>query len=109
MPPLLNTALTLQCAHGGMFTVVPRGMPPTVGGAPGLTMQDFPGLPAAGCAFNVAGAPVPCVIVSVVSGMCTRVLFGGVPAVHSGLVCMTSNGMPTLPVANPGQMVVQGV
>ena len=33
---------------------------------------------------------------------------GAEPAVHSALVCMTSNGVPTMPVSNPGQMVVQG-
>jgi hypothetical protein len=108
MPPLLNAAMTLQCAHGGIFPVAPRGQTPMVGGTPGLTLQDFPGLIAAGCTFNISGAPAPCAIVSVAAGPCTRVVFGGVPAVHSGLVCMTSNGVPTMPVSNPGQIVVQG-
>jgi hypothetical protein len=35
-------------------------------------------------------------------------MYGGIPAVHTGLVCMTSNGVPTMPVANAGQVVVQG-
>jgi hypothetical protein len=79
-----------------------------VGGSPALTVQDFPGLVAVGCAFNVAGAPVPCVIAGVVAGMCTKVMLSGVPAVHTGLTCMTSNGVPTLPPM-PGQVTVQGV
>jgi hypothetical protein len=108
MPPLLNASAVVQCAHGGMFPVVPRGLTPLVGGAPGLTINDFPGLVAAGCAFNVSGAPVPCVIAAVASGMCTKVLYGGVPAVHQGLVCMSATGFPTI-VASPGQVVVQGM
>jgi hypothetical protein len=61
----------------------------------------------AGCVFNVAGAPAPCVIVSVVSGMCPTVLLGGAPAVNQTLVCATSNGTPSIPVSSAGQMTVQ--
>jgi hypothetical protein len=87
--------------------VVPRGPRPLVGGAPGLNMQDFPGVIAAGCVFNIAGVPTPCVIVSVVAGMCPRVMLGGAPAVNQTLVCATSNGVPSIPVASAGQMTVQ--
>jgi hypothetical protein len=108
MPPLLNAASTLQCAHGGVFPVVPRGVTPIVGGSPALTSMDFPGLVAVGCVFNIAGAPAPCVIVNAVAGMCTKVMFSGLPAVHTGLMCMTSNGVPTMPPI-PGQATVQGM
>lgn len=108
MPPLLNSAATVQCAHGGIIPMVPAGPRPLVGGAPGMVATDLVGKPAAGCVFNVAGAPVPCVVVTVTAGICTKVTYGGQPALHQGLICMTSNGMPTLPVANPGQMSVQG-
>jgi hypothetical protein len=107
MPPLLNASSTVQCAHGGVFPVVPRGLTPIIGGAPALTVNDFPGLPAAGCVFNIAGAPAPCIIASVMAGMCVKVTYGGVPAVHTGLVCMTATGFPTLP-PTPGQVTVQG-
>jgi hypothetical protein len=107
--PLLNVNLVLQCVHGGVFPVVPRGPRPIVGGAPGLNVTDFPGVPAVGCVFNVLGVPAPCVIVSVMSGMCPKVIFYGAPTVDQTLVCMTSNGMPTLPISNPGQVIAQSV
>ena len=108
MPPLLNANALVQCGHGGVFPVVPRGPRPLVGGAPALALPDFAGVVAAGCVFNVAGAPVPCVIVSVVAGMCPTVMVGGAPAVDQSLVCATSNGVPSLPVATPGQITVMG-
>jgi hypothetical protein len=109
MPPLLNANAVVLCARSGRFPVVPRGKRPNVGGAPALTVQDFPGLVAAGCAFNVSGAPVPCVVVSVASGLCPTIHHGGAPAVTQALVCATSNGVPTLPVASAGQPAVQGL
>jgi hypothetical protein len=108
VPPLLNANAVIQCAHGGKFVVVPRGPRPLVGGAPALNVQDFPGVISAGCVFNVAGAPVPCVIVSVIAGMCPTILVGGGLAVNQTLVCATSNGTPSLPVSSAGQMTVQG-
>lgn len=89
--------------------MVPAGPRPLIGGAPGMVATDLVGKVALGCAFNVSGAPVPCVVVSVVSGICTKVSYGGQPALHQGLVCATSNGTPTLPVSNAGQVKVQGV
>jgi hypothetical protein len=108
VPPLLNANAVVQCSHGGKFMVLPRGPRPLVGGAPALNLQDFPGVIAAGCVFNVAGAPAPCVIVSVVAGMCPTIMLGGAPAVNQTLVCATSNGVPSTPVASAGQMTVQG-
>lgn len=109
MPPLLNANAVIQCGHGGKFPVVPRAPRPLVGGAPGLNLQDFPGVIAAGCAFNISGAPVPCVIVSVIAGMCPTIILGGAPAVNQTLVCATTNGVPSIPVASAGQMTVQGM
>lgn len=109
MPPLINASATLQCGHGGMIPLIPAGPRPLVGGAPGIVATDLVGKVAMGCAFNVSGAPVPCVVVSVVSGICTKVTYGGVPALHQGLVCATSNGVPTMPVSSAGQTTVQGV
>lgn len=109
MPPLVNTNGILQCGHGGIFPLIPRGLRPIVGGAPGLTVTDLPGSIAVGCVFNVLGAPVPCVLVSAISGICTKVNYGGTPTIHQGLVCATSNGVPTLPMSSAGQLTVQGV
>jgi hypothetical protein len=108
MAPLLNVNALIQCGHGGKFIVVPRGPRSMVGGAPGLTVADFPGVISAGCAFNISGVPTPCVIVSVIAGMCVTVMDHGSPAVNQTLVCATSNGVPSLPVTSAGQLVVQG-
>lgn len=108
MPPLLTASGTVQCAHGGMIPLIPAGVRPLIGGAPGIVASDLMGKVAVGCAWNVSGAPVPCVITSVISGLCTKVTYGGVPALHQGLTCATSNGVPTMPVANAGQTTVQG-
>lgn len=109
MPPLLNMSATVMCAHGGQFPLVVSGPRPLIGGAPGIVATDLVGMIAAGCVFNVLGAPVPCAIVSVIDGICTKVTYGGQPALHAGIVAMTSNGLPTLPCANPGQATVHGV
>lgn len=89
--------------------MIPAGPRPLIGGAPGMVATDLVGKVALGCAFNVAGAPVPCVVVAVASGICSKVSYGGQPGLHQGLVCMTSNGFPTLPVASAGQALVQGI
>ena len=109
MPPLLNQAATIQCGHGGVFPVVARGPRALVGGTPGLNVPDFPGVVAVGCAFNVLGAPVPCVILSVMSGICPKILLAGAPAVDQTCICATSNGIPSLPISNPGQMIAHSV
>lgn len=109
MPPLVNAAGVLQCGHGGVFPLAPRGLRPLVGGAPAIAAPDLAGLVAVGCAWNVLGAPVPCVLISPMAGICTKVSYGGVPAVHQGLQCATSNGVPTLPMSSAGQVAVQGV
>jgi hypothetical protein len=62
----------------------------------------------AGSVFNLAVAPAPCVIVSVVAGMCPTILVGGGPAVNQTLGCATSNGTPSLPEPSAGQTTVQG-
>lgn len=107
MAPLLNANAVIQCGHGGIFPLVPRGPRPLVGNAPALNAQDFPGVVAAGCTFNVSGVPAPCAIVSVIAGLCPTVTVGGVPAVNQTLVCATSNAVPSIPVASAGQVVVQ--
>ncbi|MBO9534067.1 MAG: hypothetical protein J7513_13940 [Solirubrobacteraceae bacterium] len=108
MPPLITAAGTLQCAHGGMIPLIPAGTRPLIGGSPGIVATDLMGKVAAGCTFNISGAPAPCVVVSVISGICTKVTYAGTPALHQGLSCATSNGTPTMPVSSAGQTMVQG-
>lgn len=60
MPALLTTASTLMCPHGGTVTAVPSQTRATAG-APILLGSDT--FLVAGCPFNVASAPSPCVTV----------------------------------------------
>ncbi len=108
MSPLLNAKAEIRCAHGGAFVVSPRGPRPQLGGAPALNLQDLPGAVAAGCTFNVGGTPAPCAIVSVLSGARPAIVVGGAAALDETLVCSTSSGAPTLPVASVGQVIVRG-
>ncbi len=110
MPPLLNSNAVLLCAHGGKYAIVPKGPRPLVGGGPGVLPIDVaPGPPAAGCAFNVSGAPTPCVPVQVVTGMCTKAMHSGMPLLHQGVQIMSATGFPSMPCASAGQAKVQGV
>jgi hypothetical protein len=73
MPPLLTTASTMMCPHGGTVIATP-GSTRGVAGAPILRGSDT--FVVAGCAFNVAGVPSPCVSVNWVQ-TATRVQHGG--------------------------------
>lgn len=55
---ILDGGATITCPHGGQATVVPRATRVTLGGKPPLLADDAATV--AGCAFNVSGAPSPC-------------------------------------------------
>lgn len=55
---LLDAGATITCPHGGQATVVPRATRVTLNGQPPLLVDDVATI--AGCAFNVSGAPSPC-------------------------------------------------
>jgi hypothetical protein len=55
---LLDSGATISCPHGGQATVVPRATRVTLSGKPPLLVDDVATI--AGCAFNVSGAPSPC-------------------------------------------------
>jgi hypothetical protein len=109
MPPLVNAAGIIQCAHGGLVPMLPTGKRPLVGGAPGMLPADLLGKVALGCTHHIGPSPAPCVITGVIAGICGIVDYGGQKALNQGVVCMTSNGVPTIPCGNAGQTVVQGV
>jgi hypothetical protein len=56
---LLDSGATISCPHGGTAKVVPRAVGVSLGGNPPLLVDDVATI--AGCAFNVSGAPSPCV------------------------------------------------
>lgn len=73
MPALLTAASTMMCPHGGTVTAVP-GQTQVTADAPVLRGSDT--FIVAGCAFNIAGVPNPCVSVQWVQ-TAARVQAGG--------------------------------
>lgn len=58
MGAYLTTASTLQCPHGGTVSAVASNSKVSLGGSPIVLSSDT--FTIGGCAFNVAGAPHPC-------------------------------------------------
>lgn len=111
MPPLLNSNAVIQCAHGGKYSIIPKGPRPMVAGGMGVLEIDLaPGPPAAGCTFNIAGAPAPCIPLKVAAGLSTKVLYNGMPLLTQMVTVMASppSAPPvSLPCASAGQVQVQ--
>lgn len=59
MGAYLTTASTLMCPHGGTVAPIPANAKITLRGDQIVLASDT--FPIGGCAFNVAGAPHPCV------------------------------------------------
>jgi hypothetical protein len=73
MPALLTSASTLMCPHGGTVIATPGA---TRAKADALVLRASDSFTIAGCPFNVASAPQPCLTVQwVVTD--TRVKHGG--------------------------------
>lgn len=92
MSALLTAASVLMCPHGGMVTASPASTN-AVAGSPLLGGSDTCVI--AGCAFNIAGAPHPCVSVQWVVAT-TRVQRGGIPALNTSSVglCLAADQTP---------------
>ena len=56
---LLHVGAVIMCPHGGQTTVISSNLRVTVMGMPVATMSDQ--FLVAGCVFNVAGKPQPCI------------------------------------------------
>jgi len=95
--PLLHVGATVLCAHGGNAMPTAPNPRVMVSGQPTVTMAAP--YTVVGCAFNVSGAPSPCV-----TGQwfvaATRVTSNGQPLVlmDSQAIC-APNGTPLLPLA----------
>jgi hypothetical protein len=95
MPPLLTTASVMTCPHGGMVTAAP-GSPNAQAGAPILRGSDT--FIIAGCAFNIAGVPSPCVSVNWVV-TATRVRAGSLVLNEASMgLCVAATQAPQGPV-----------
>jgi hypothetical protein len=91
---LLHAGATVLCAHGGQAQPSAPNPRVLVAGQPIVT-QPAPYL-VAGCPFNVAGAPVPCVTAQWVTAA-ARLLSNGLPVLllDSQAIC-APNGTPLL-------------
>lgn len=92
MPAFLTAASTLMCPHGGSIVATP-GATNAVVDAPILRGSDT--FVVAGCAFNIAGVPSPCVSVTWVR-TATRVKHGGDFALDEASVglCLAATQAP---------------
>ncbi|MDN0075085.1 hypothetical protein QU481_15585 [Crenobacter sp. SG2303] len=95
--PLLHVGATVLCAHGGSAMPTAPNPRVMVSGQPTVTMAAP--YTVAGCAFNVSGAPSPCVTGQWIVAA-SRVTSNGQPLVlmDSQAIC-APNGTPLLPVA----------
>ena len=92
MPPLLTVASTMMCPHGGTVICTPASSRVSAG-APVLGVSDT--FLIAGCDFNVAGVPSPCVTVNWVT-TATRVQDGGALVLNEASVglCLAATQAP---------------
>ncbi|HKQ31542.1 MAG TPA: PAAR-like protein [Burkholderiales bacterium] len=74
MPHVLTASSTIQCTHGGSASVSPSQSDALADGSPMLTESDTHTV--SGCAFNVSGAPQPCVTIAWSNGS-AKVSAGG--------------------------------
>lgn len=102
---LLHAGATILCAHAGQVQAAVPNPRVRVAGQPIVT-QPNPHM-VAGCPFNVAGGPVPCVTAQWVTGA-TRVRATGMPVLlqDSQAVC-APNGTPVSIIVT--QIRVRGV
>ncbi len=89
---LLETSASVACAHGGQASATMPSPRVRVAGNP-ITMMSAPHS-ISGCAFNVSGSPMPCVVAQWTVGA-TRVTSLGSPVLlqDSQAVCVP-NGTP---------------
>jgi len=91
--PLFHVGATAMCPHGGPISTISSNARVLVSGMPVATVADTSLV--AGCAFNVAGAPHPCVRVQWLVPA-VRVLINGQPA-----LLQTSTGLCLAPDQAP--------
>ena len=89
---LLHQGATVLCAHGGQAQPVTPN--PRVRVSSQLVVTQTPPYVVAGCVFNLAGVPSPCVTAQWMSAA-TRVRAGGLPVLlqDSQAIC-APNGTP---------------
>lgn len=87
MIPILTTASTVQCPHGGKATLTSSNTDAKVDGAPILLLSDQHAV--VGCTF-APSAPSPCVLIRWVSGA-TQTKIGKTPVLLQNSVGLCEN------------------
>ncbi|WP_313915794.1 hypothetical protein [Tahibacter sp.] len=87
MIPLLTTASTVQCPHGGQVLLLTTNTDAKVDGAPVLLLSDQHAI--VGCTF-APSAPSPCVLVRWQTGG-TQTQVGGTPVLLQSSVGICEN------------------
>lgn len=105
---LFHVGATAMCPHGAPVQTIPGSPRVLVSGQPVATMSDTYVI--TGCAFNVSGAPHPCVMVQWLVPA-ERVLVEGAPAIlqTSAGLCLAPDATPQgAPIVAETQMRVAG-
>jgi uncharacterized Zn-binding protein involved in type VI secretion len=76
--PLFHVGAVALCPHAGTVTTISSDTRVLVSGMPVATMADQ--YMVAGCPFNIAGVPTPCLKVQWITSA-TRVLVNGIPPI----------------------------
>lgn len=92
MPALLTAASTMMCPHGGTVTAIPSQTRASAGDPILLGSDTFI---VAGCAFNIASVPSPCITVQWIV-TATRVQAGGAFVLNESSVgfCLAATMAP---------------
>jgi len=88
MPFLLDAGATITCPHAGQASVTPRAKKVKLGGKAPLLADDVATI--SGCAFNISGAPSPCLQVQWLMPA-TRVKVESTPVLLSSSVGLCVN------------------
>lgn len=90
---VLTSRATIMCPHGGSATVTPTAVRAAVDGDPPLRTGDISTI--AGCAFNVSGAPSPCVRIEWMLPATRVTIEGAAPLLHTSVgLCTSGAGAP---------------
>jgi hypothetical protein len=101
MAYVVDTNASIACPHGGTGTAVSTAVKIKLSGAPPILATDT--VTIAGCAFNVSGAPSPCLQVQWLMPS-VRLKISGTPVVLSSStgLCVNPAGAPQGPATVSG-------
>lgn len=105
---LYHVGVVAMCPHAGQVTAIAGSPRVLVSGQPVTTLSDTYLI--AGCAFNVASAPHPCVTVRWLAPA-ARVTVGGQPAIlqtSPGMTLAADQAPQGSPIVVTGQVRVKG-